>query len=69
MKTNFTYTDYDHLSPVDRLAAMVEAREAAREDIEHHRGYFNPYAPADPRHEAYRNVFLAFFWSLMETGG
>ena len=56
MTTQYASTDYDDLTLPERCNAMVEAREMARDDMDQHTDGLIPFAPGDPRRDAYLSV-------------
>lgn len=56
MTTQYASTDYDDLTLPERCNAMAEARDMARDDMDQHRVGIIPFAPGDPRRDAYLAV-------------
>ena len=62
LKDRFSSEDYDDLTLAERMEAIVEAREMARDDIEQNRDTLNPFALNDPHRDSYdgeRKAYLA----------
>ena len=56
MTTQYASIDYDDLTLPERCNGIAEARDMARDDIDQHWTGIIPFAPGDPRRDAYLAV-------------